>query len=242
MKYRGRAQRLEPARQTPTPVTCKPSRGGEVCLQHSLVGKAVRNWYKQLRRLQSLCHAVLANKQTPAAVQYRASLWTAIVQAKGFHPSFAEWWAKRETPCDGAPAKWPDVLPADALLIQTLYKDFLFHFRAFESWHLAERNVSLKTKYEGSLSSMFNDLRDEPKASIDHVWKEIQYQVLAVDYATKQVMLDREITTKHDSIWFLDGSQIKVSQIDGVVCTVSSIENFEVEGVFVQRLFLTEIH
>ena len=242
MKYRGRAQRLEPARQTLAPVTCKPSREGEVCLQHSLVGKAVRNWYKQLRRLQSLCHAVLANKQTPAAVQYRASLWTAIVQAKGFHPSFAEWWEKRETPCDGAPAKWPDVLPADALLIQTLYKDFLFHFRAFESWHLAERTASLKTKYEGSLSSMFNDLRDEPKASIDHVWKEIQYQILAVDYATQQVMLDREIATKHDSIWFLDGSQIKVSQIDGVVCTVSSIENFEVEGIFVQRLFLTEIH
>ena len=44
-KSRGRAQRTEPDKQPLETIVCKPSREGEVCLQNSLVGKAVRNWY-----------------------------------------------------------------------------------------------------------------------------------------------------------------------------------------------------
>lgn len=87
----------------------------------------------------------------------------------------------------------------------------------------------------------FFKLRDEPKASIDHVWKEVKYQVLAIDISSNQVMLDREIANTHDSIWFHDGNQIKVSQIDGAVCTVCPIDFFENEDEFVQRIFISKV-
>ena len=171
-RMRGRGQRLAPATQEVEPPICKPSREGEVCLQSSLAGSAVRMWFKQLRRLQSLNHASKANKQTPSATCYRAELWSAILRAPGFHPSFQAWWKRRESPCDGAPKEFPNVLPGEHEVVYALYQDFLHHFRAFETWHLNQRQASLKMKYEGSLSSIYMDLRDEPKPSIDHIWKD----------------------------------------------------------------------
>ena len=88
---------------------------------------------------------------------------------------------------------------------------------------------------------LFFKLRDEPKASIDHVWKEAKYQVLTIDTRSNQVMLDREIANTHDSLWFHDGNQIKVSQIDGAICTVCPIDLFENEDEFVQRIFISKV-
>ena len=240
-RMRGRGQRLAPATQEVEPPICKPSREGEVCLQSSLAGSAVRMWFKQLRRLQSLNHASKANKQTPSATCYRAELWSAILRAPGFHPSFQAWWKRRESPCDGAPKEFPNVLPGEHEVVYALYQDFLHHFRAFETWHLNQRQASLKMKYEGSLSSIYMDLRDEPKPSIDHIWKDKKYQVLAIDHEHSQVMLDQEIGQQFDSMWYHEGTHIQVSCIDGAVCTVSSIENFVVEDEFVQRIFVSEV-
>eukprot|EP00435_Cladocopium_sp_Y103_P026257 s555_g6.t1 len=238
----GRAQRLYPARQEQHPPICKPSREGEVELQSSLTGAAVRCWFKQLRRLQSLCHAVKAAKQSTSAVCYRASLWTAIVHAPGFHPTFCEWWRQRDSPCDGAPVDFPDSLPTAYDEVHVLYLDFLHHFRKFESWHNTQRQISLKAKYEGSLSSIFRDLRDEPKGSIDHIWKEVTYQVLATDPDSGQIMLDREIYAKHDSLWYHEGCPVRVTFVDGVVCTVSNVDTICPEDEIVQRIFLSDIN
>ena len=238
----GRAQRLAPIRQEQHPPLCKPSREGEVELQNSLVGAAVRCWFKQLRRLQSLCHSVRAGKQIASAVSYRASLWTAIVQASGFHPNFCEWWRQRESPCDGAPLEFPDCLPAVYDEVHVLYLDFLHHFRKFETWHNQQRQHSLKTKYEGSLSSIYRDLRDEPKGSIDHIWKEMKYQILAIDYATGQIMLDNEINVKQDSLWSHEGCPVHVSSIDGAVCTVSNCDSMQIEDEIVQRIYISDIN
>lgn len=156
----GRAQRLEPEVQDHQSPICRPSREGEVALQCTLVGTAVRSWFKQLRRIQSLCHAIQANKTTPSVVSYRASLWTAILKAPGFYPNFITWWGNRDSPCDGAPICFPDRLPTNFDAVHVLYVDFLHHFRKFESWHNRQRQASLKAKYEGSLSSIYKDLRD----------------------------------------------------------------------------------
>ena len=241
-RCRGRAQRLTPETMAVEPTVSKPSRQGEVCLQSSMVGVAVRRWFNQLRRLQSLCHAIKANKQTPAAVCYRASLWTAIVKADGFHPDFRTWWMKRESPLEGAPTMLPEAPPGDHMTAFAIYQDFHQHFRAFETWHLAQRNQSLKIKYEGTLSSVYMDLRDEPRANIDHVWKEQKYQVLAVDADTNQIMLDRDIEVQFDSIWFHDQEQFCVSNVEGAVCTVGSPTFFEVADEVVQRIFVSDVN
>eukprot|EP00435_Cladocopium_sp_Y103_P038237 s1388_g10.t1 len=128
-RHKGRAQRLQPDPQALTPVICRPSREGEVCLQHSAVGLAVRQWFKQLRRLQSLRHAVKAGSSHASAVGYRLSLWTAITHSSGFQPNFRDWWSTRESPVDGAPQVLPAALPTDPLVMDSIYHDFLQHLR-----------------------------------------------------------------------------------------------------------------
>eukprot|EP00435_Cladocopium_sp_Y103_P066420 s304_g28.t1 len=241
-RYKGRAQRLQPEKHELSAVISRPSREGEVCLQHSLVGTAVRQWFKQLRRLQSLNHAVRAGSTHASAVGYRISLWTSICKAPGFHPDFRQWWSQRESPADGAPRHLPVALPADPVVMDSIYKDFLYHFRHFETWHIAQRHASLKHKYEGSLSSIYMDLRDEPKASADHVWHDEKYQVLAVDSDTGQLMLDRDIVVGKDSIWYHEGHQVSVSNVDGAVCTVSSTTFFDLEDEIVQRCFVSDVN
>ena len=80
--FLGRAQRLRPEKQPQTAVVCKPSREGEVKLQCSMTGNATRSWFRQLRRLQSLKHSVMAGKQTADALIYRAELWQAIQRSR----------------------------------------------------------------------------------------------------------------------------------------------------------------
>eukprot|EP00435_Cladocopium_sp_Y103_P037022 s2118_g9.t1 len=86
------------------------------------------------------------------------------------------------------------------------------------------------------------DLRDEPKASVDHVWKEIRYQVLAIEADTRQLMLDQDIFLQFDSVWYHDGCPVQVSQIDGALCTVHTIDSFEIEDEFVQRIFISDVN
>ena len=103
----GRAQRLVPQKQSMSTPMCKPSRPGEIHLFNAATGLATRQWFKQLRRIQSLKHAIHANSQTPHAVDYRALLWGAILRAAGFVPNFRIWWQQRIPHVDGFFVKFP---------------------------------------------------------------------------------------------------------------------------------------
>eukprot|EP00438_Fugacium_kawagutii_P019054 Skav215401 [mRNA] locus=scaffold271:59153:63914:- [translate_table: standard] len=154
---KGRAQRLEPlTRLAATPV-CKPSREGEVSLHHSMTGQETTRWFKQLRRLQSLKHAVLAGKDTPSAVAYRSELWTAILNASGFVPNFRRWWRDKECLLDDSVIDLPQGPPAEGAVACLLYEEFHEHFRRFERWHINQRTTCLKAKYEGN--NYVHDLR-----------------------------------------------------------------------------------
>lgn len=141
---RGRAQRKRP-RKTPlhTP-TVRPSREGEVKLVNDVAGLDTRHWFKQLRRLQSMKHAVNAGSQSANAVAYRIELWAAILHSPGFESSFSDWWSNRTPMIDGSPQDLPQGPPAEGAGACLLYEEFLCHFRRFEQWHMKQRITSVK--------------------------------------------------------------------------------------------------
>ena len=85
---KGRVQRLKPQKQTLQPVSCRASRPDKVALTHDLVGTAVLQWFRQLRRIQSYCHSIKAGKLNNDTIIYRAELWTSIRRASGFQEVF----------------------------------------------------------------------------------------------------------------------------------------------------------
>ena len=146
----GRSKRLQPEYQTQSSVTCKPSREGEVKMVCSMAGVATQAWFKQLTRLQSYKHAILAGKQSPAALAYRAECWIAIRNASGFCPDIPTWWEQQCHSVDGVPQFLPWTSPNESAVALAIYESFHTHFRAFE-----QRSTSLRMKYEGSLDFFF---------------------------------------------------------------------------------------
>ena len=238
----GRAQRLKPLMQQQATPGSSPSREGEVALLNSMVGSETRLWFKQLRRLQSLSHAVFANKMTPSAIVYRAELWSAILRAKGFCPDFAEWWSNRTPILDGSPPQLPQGGPAVGADAHLLYEEFLGHFRAFEHWHLQQRSTSIRAKYDGSLKALFQDLRTSPRNGVDTLWREQRYAILAIDPATGQIQLDTPVSTAFDFVWLHDTNFVQISNIEADTCTLSPCCNVEVGDELVQRIFVHDVH
>ena len=87
----GRGQRLLPLERRLDPWPARASRPGEEEVRSSFLCKEVQHWFRQLRRVQSLQHAIKAAKDTPAAHLYRVQLWRSILASKGFGDSFASW-------------------------------------------------------------------------------------------------------------------------------------------------------
>eukprot|EP00435_Cladocopium_sp_Y103_P074716 s200_g50.t1 len=69
---RGRGQRTAPEKRPQQCPVLRPSRPGEVQQSSELLGRTVHKWFLQLRRLQSMKHALNAGKQTWDAQIYRA--------------------------------------------------------------------------------------------------------------------------------------------------------------------------
>ena len=239
-RCRGRAQRLKPQRQELSTPTCKPSREGEVQARNSMVGHATSTWFKQLRRLQSLKHAVHAAKQSPAAITYRVELWEAIKSSTGFEPDFSTWWSTRDHEIQGVPQTLPLTVPEESVIATAIYDCFLLHFRKFEAWHLNERSSSLKMKYVGSLEAVYMDMRKDPRPGVSHLWKEQVYTILDVDYQGNQIHLDRNVQLEFDSVWFHEDHSLAITAVTGDICTVLSTINLAPGDEIVQRFFMTD--
>eukprot|EP00435_Cladocopium_sp_Y103_P016937 s4955_g4.t1 len=236
----GRAHRLHPVLQKQTAAISKTSREGEVRLTNSLAGTAIRAWFKQLRRIQSLKHSVMANKQTPAAITYRAECWMSISHARGFSPDFPTWWANQSHIVDGTPPTWPPTAPTESVLVQAIYDSFHAHFRAFETWHLQQRATSINQKYENSLEAVFSDLRKDPRHGVDHLRNEHFYTILAVDQESRRIHLDQDVQPLSDAVWLHHGQHVIITQAAGDICTVSDPSVFEVGDEVIQRIYVTD--
>eukprot|EP00435_Cladocopium_sp_Y103_P014969 s2954_g3.t1 len=203
----GRAQRLQPATQSPTPRTCRASRPGEAHLVADTVGQAVLQWFRQLRRLQSFRHAICAGHMHHSAVQYRIELWSAIRRARGFDGSFTDWWSHQEF----AQALGPlPQSPPDADQAILIYQAFHHEFRSFERWHLQQRQKILQAKYDKTMKALFQDLRKPRPDQVDSFWDTLSFEVIAIKPATNCLLLNRPIPDLPAGQWFFQGQPLSV--------------------------------
>ena len=234
--WQGRAQRTRPDVREEQNVICRPSREGELSLKHDLVGTAVRRWYTQARRLQSLVHSLRAGKQTNNARLYRIETWSAIRRAKGFVPSFIEWWEARTLHYPDSPQAFPQLIPAlDDM--QLLYEEFVSHFRAFEKWHQGQRQQSLKNKYDNTNHRLFADLKPPRANELDILWEDTHFEVIAHDNETGQAHISEPLEPDENAVWMIDGSFVQPCNFDGVVCTLPQDTQVTDSSVLTRRFF-----
>ena len=143
----GRAQRLAPEVKQVPRVTLRPSRPGEEQIRSNFASQAVLRWFKQLRRLQSLCHALRAGRDAPEAQEYRWQLWISIRTL-------------------AAPAFLPAAVPSLSVAV-LLFEDFRENFRRFESWTASQRQQLLQAKCEQSRMALMRELREPAPDQVD---------------------------------------------------------------------------
>ncbi|CAE7325636.1 unnamed protein product [Symbiodinium sp. CCMP2456] len=217
----GRGKRLAPQVQCSTVAVPRPSRCGEVSLRHDGLCTEVKRWFQQLRRLQSLKHAVAAASPAPAAVDYRLALWRSICGAKGFAGGFRGWWQIRPARLVGSPPELPHTVP-DVASATSIFEDFRCNFRRFEAWHMQRRGQILDCKYEKSLAQLYRELKDPVPEQVDTLIVSREYAILAVSSAGNQVHLDAVPDLRGSSTWAVDGQPVAVTEVDDVVCTLSA--------------------
>ena len=216
----GRGARTQPQNGPRNSKLPRASRPGEVAMKHDGLGAEVQRWFRQLRRLQSLLHALQAASPTASALEYRLCLWRSILGARGFRHGFACWWGCRPLRLAGSPLYLPTCLP-DASTAQALYFDFRSNYRSFEAWHIRRRASVLDAKYDKTLAQVYTELRDPSPEQVDTLQITRDYAILATDPSGLQVHVDKPLDLRGTSTLKVDGASVEVLSCDADVCTLA---------------------
>ena len=235
----GWGQRLEPLVKKGW--RAPPRRGRSSDYQPSFFGYDVQHsrWLKQLRRLHNFANWAWAHRKasTPSSLCHGFALWTSILRAPGFWPSFPEWWSGRCFVGLGDPGWIPTFLP-NADLAQLLCEVFSSEVRYLESQLNQNRRGHKKWQHQQDPNAIFRDTRrppPEPVATLLECSRAEVVEVVAEDVAIaieppvqfgeqKPVLVDdKPISIIHatDSMLYLEsvaGVEVgsKVSQMTAV--------------------------
>ena len=211
-KCKGRCQQLAPHVQPPQKPLSKPSRQGEVILYNDFIGWAVARWFSQLRRVQSLKHAIHGCNDSEQAKENITLHWNSILRAKGFAPRFPLWWPTRKIKLLGSPADLQRVqLTPDT--VDQIYDDFHQNFRDFEAFHNRSRNQVLKERYDANQHLIYKFLRRPKPSLVDSLLEEKHATILAYDPDTQQVHLDSDMQLTQPET---------LGQVDGIPATITN--------------------
>ena len=177
----GRATVLEPQVRTMQVPPLKASRPGDrqplflgSCLQHV-------QWTKQLRRLQSFVRLARAPVQTSAHCAHVHSLWSAIRSARGFVPSFGEWWSSRELGI-GEPLTVP-IQPPVAAQAALFYLGLELEVDSLEKALMRSRSHAKRLLKASDAQAMYAAVRRDAPAQVDSLVATVSGVVGCVDEA-----------------------------------------------------------
>ena len=119
-------------------------------------------WFRQSRRLQAYTQIVRKNSCN------KVSVWSAIVNASGFAPSFVEWWEARHVHCVGAVDQVPTQAPS-LEIAQGIFLAFKAEVRHLEYVLSQQRFQQAKQRRKQTARLVFRDIaRDQPLPAQNH--------------------------------------------------------------------------
>ena len=209
----GRGQLTKPRKRRVNAPTMKHARPGEVVQASGFLNRAVAAWYKQLRRIQSYCHAVKSVRRAETVLS-RASLWHSILVAHGFRGGFRSWWVDRPFQHQGAPRVLP-AYPPDEHVAQIVYDDFVHNYRRFEHWQLQRRRDSCRAKTLSTTKALYAPTRKDAKPPLDAL-EDVTAQVISVTDTTHNlVSVPLDFPVGSVSHWTLQDFPARVQQVGG---------------------------
>ena len=190
-KQCGRASVLEttPTRHFLAPV--KKGREGDIQPEYLGVSLQHARFFRQLRRLQSLCRILAKGELSWSGRFNRDDTWRAIRTAVGFPGGFGLWWGVQglQPVLEG-----PLPLLCPALdFAQGLFTGFQTFVRQYEQKLISHRYQFSKTRREKCLAHVFRDCKDDPLPQADTLLDRLEIGVEEVRPEDQSLVLTKPV-------------------------------------------------
>ena len=244
----GRGSRTAPCKTKGS--SCAPVKvGRKGDFQPEFCGTSLRHaqWIRQTRRIQAF--ARLATNTDPRLGPQKAEAWGAILRAKGFFPTYAEWWITCGFKTSLAPGVCP-VIPPEASLAQAMFDSMVMAVRNLEADLRRTSRQYARFRRDQNPNLVFADIRPQAVPGVDILLQPIRAVVENVQPDEGLIVLDRPcdflpdkviscdgkplnvIHHEHDALWVEDVQQVPIG---GEICQTKTVgSHVELEQEFVQ--------
>lgn len=169
--------------------------------------------FRQLRRLQNYCRWVDNKKHGTNDPVHGFGLWTSILKASGFSPSFSAWWHERTFVSPLDPVDIPCLCPPSDVAHQ-IYEAVLAEVRMFESRLNLAKAAYRRTQHEQDCTLVFREVAKSPAAPVETLIHSASALVLSVDVEECAVVLDQPMDFKQDHPVWIAGQLSSVIHAD----------------------------
>ena len=211
----------------------KQGRSGDFSPQFLCASFRHAQWIRQVRRIQSFAQFA-ASPNGHIDHPHALAVWGSIIRAKGFSPSFCQWWETCKFRVHGAPRCIP-LYPPGAQQATKIFESVALAVRDFEVQLKKSSRAYAKLRREKNPNLIFQDIKTHPNKGVDLLLKPVEAVVqevrpdeaalilnrpLSVCTDTPVVCNDQALNIIHaeaDCLWIHDLSQIqpgdKVTQL-----------------------------
>ena len=153
-------------------------------------------WIRQVRRLQSYVHFV-QTRTDPVGNTHALAVWGSIIRAKGFEPSFQQWWNVCRFRVHGAPAAIP-VYPVEADIAHKIFESVALAARAFESDLKKSSRAYARLRRESNPNMIFKDIKTHASKGVDALFQPIEAKVAEVNSHDMSIVLEQSVAFRTD--------------------------------------------
>ena len=174
----GRGSRFHPCvcHHVPPP---KCGRRGELqptFLGHSWIHSMM---FRQVRRLQSYARLAASLQHSPSHTEHRIALWKSILNARGFKPTFAEWWHDLDRNV-GEPLNLPLVAPGSAMACR-VFQRVEFETRKIENVLVKQTRRAASLKRSRDVNALYKVVKRDMPLPVDTLVNPCHFVISAVD-------------------------------------------------------------
>ena len=237
----GRGQQTKPSKITGHQAPLRQGKSSEV--QPSFFGFSALHakQFRQLRRLQNYCRWI-DNKQRLGSNDplHGFGLWTSILKAPGFWPSFAGWRHHRQFTSPLDPVDIPQFCPPSHVAHQ-IFDAVLAEVRLFESRLNAARGAHRKSQHEQDRALIFREVARPAAAPVESLVHSLAATVDAVDDQECAVILDKPVDILPSHPVWIAGQAKQVIHAEHDKIWVDDVESCQAGSVMVQRQLVGDL-
>ena len=238
---KGRGQQTKPCRKMHRQAPLRASRAHEV--QPAFFGfSAVHaKQFKQLRRLQNYCRWAENRAAVGCAnVEHGIGLWTSILRAPGFAPSFSAWWPTRRYICPLDPVEIPLHCPVLGVAKQ-IFEAVLAEVRLLEQRLQQARATHRKYQHDHDRSLIFREVARPTAAPVETLIHSVKTQVIEVDVHDCAVVFDGPVDLDPQMPIWISGQPKEIIHADHDKAWLTDVDDVEPRAQVTQRQELGDL-